>query len=61
MCEFLQNIKNIHSILKGITTKKRKGRGGEKKKKKRHRTRKNTRNTVCIPTTGFLYMLVFQI
>lgn len=27
ICEFLQNIKKIHSILKGITTKKRKGRG----------------------------------
>lgn len=29
-----------------------------KKEKKRHRTSRNTKNTVCISTTGFWYMLV---
>lgn len=37
LCQFLQHIKNIHSILKGITIKK--GRG-------RHRTRITHRKTV---------------
>lgn len=60
MCEFLQNIKNIHSILKGITTKKRKGRGGEKKKKRDTGQEKTPEILSAFPPLDFCTCLYFR-
>lgn len=54
MCEFLQNIKNIHSILKGITTKKRKGRGGGKKKKETQDKKKHQK--YCLHSHHWIFV-----